>query len=278
MAVLTIQTPAKINTKLHILQKRLDGYHELYMHMIPIDWHDFIEIKNNFNQGLRLDQTGVEFPEDPEKNLVIQAARIFEKRRGVSLHYDFYLTKNIPIGAGLGGGSGNAAGVLTALNQLENQFFSPTELFEMALGLGSDVPFFLNPQASIATGRGEQLKPLNDFPLLHLILIKPSFSISTATAYHGCLPRASLMKEHQMNSIHTVVSGLVNDFERSLLPQYPELIEAKKALMESGALGALMSGSGSVVFGIYADSQSQQQALEHPVFTRWKQVYAAKSL
>ena len=262
-----ILTPAKINPLLYILSKREDGFHELYMHMVPVSLFDTLRFTHNDGQGLNFKVSGAEFSEPPEENLVVRAVRIFELESGETVNLNVILEKHIPSGAGLGGGSGNAAGTIQVLNHLYRRssetegLLSPETILAIASELGSDVPFFLEPSPCEIKGRGEKIKPLLEFPKLFLIIIKPPLSISTKEAYKKCLPKKQTNLPN-VCSIDDLKSYFQNQFETSLLVQYPVLSELKTLLLENGAFGALVSGSGSAVFGAYYNKKLQNQALK----------------
>ena len=262
-----ILTPAKINPLLYILSKRKDGFHELYMHMVPVSLFDTLTFTHNDGQGLNLKVSGAEFSESPEENLVVRAVRIFELESRETVNLNVILEKHIPSGAGLGGGSGNAAGTLQALNHLYRRssetegLLSRETILAIASELGSDVPFFLEPSPCEIKGRGENIKPLLGFPKLFLIIIKPPLSISTKEAYKKCLPKTQT-NFPSAPSIDDLKSYFLNQFETSLLVQFPILSELKTLLFKNGAFGALVSGSGSAVFGAYYNKILQNQALK----------------
>ena len=263
-----ILTPAKINPLLYILSKREDGFHELYMHMLPVSLFDTLSFSKNNKKGLNFRMNGATFSASPEDNLVVRAVRLFEKAAGVTADLDIILEKHIPSGAGLGGGSGNAAGTLQALNHIFRPPSTPTgllpleTLFDLALELGSDVPFFLEPAPCEIRGRGEKLNPLIDYPEFLLVIIKPDLSISTPAAYNNCIPEERTGFP-QVKSFADLKSHLNNQFETSLLSQYPLLSELKSLLLQNGAFGALVSGSGSAVFGIFNKKELQKHAFKN---------------
>ena len=263
-----ILTPAKINPLLYILGKRKDGFHELYMHMVPVNLFDKLSFSNNNKKGLIFQIKGATFSEPTEDNLVVRAVRLFERATGVTADLDIVLEKNIPSGAGLGGGSGNAAGTLQALNNIFSLsstsavLLPPERLFELALELGSDVPFFLEPSPCEIRGRGETLVPLMEYPKLLLVIIKPTFSIPTHAAYLNCLTQKHT-RFPKVKSFTDLKSHLYNQFETSLLSQYPFLSELKSLLLKNGAFGALVSGSGSAVFGLFNKKIQQIQAFKN---------------
>ena len=263
-----ILTPAKINPLLYILSKREDGFHELYMHMLPVSLFDTLSFSKNNKKGLNFRMNGATFSASPEDNLVVRAVRLFEIAAGVTADLDIILEKHIPSGAGLGGGSGNAAGTLQALNHIFRLpstpagLLPPETLFELALELGSDVPFFLEPAPCEIRGRGEKLNPLIEYPEFLLVIIKPDLSISTPAAYTNCIPEERLGFP-QVKSLADLKSHLNNQFETSLLSQYPLLSELKSLLLQNGAFGALVSGSGSAVFGIFNKKELQKHAFKN---------------
>ncbi|MBF0352441.1 MAG: 4-(cytidine 5'-diphospho)-2-C-methyl-D-erythritol kinase [SAR324 cluster bacterium] len=260
--MIRIKTPAKINTILQILYKRPDGYHDLFMHMVPISLFDTLEFFPETTGPIQLEETGIRAGVDPEKNLVIKAVRLFEKQTRIKVSGTIKLHKTVPTGAGLGGGSANAAGVLVLLNQYYDQPLNHTDLHQLAQPLGSDVPFFLKPTPAEVHGKGEVLKPLAGYPELPLLVIKPPFSIPTVEAYRQCTPKP-LQTIPQIHTLAELLGNLHNQFESTLFPAYPDLAQIKQLLLEHGALGALVSGSGSAVFGIFENELSRNQSIEY---------------
>ena len=278
-----IQTPAKINPLLYILGKREDGFHELYMHMVPVSLFDTLTFAKNKNQGLKFQIKGSSLSELDEENLVVRAVRAFEQVSRVKVDYDILLEKKIPFGAGLGGGSGNAAGTLKVLNYLfrnstQSSGLIPKEtLHEIALELGSDIPFFLKPGPTEIRGRGEKLNNLPDYPKFHVVIIKPSFSISTPEAYRYCIPKRDV-KFPRIKSFDELVSVMNNQFESSLLVQYPVLSKLKTLLIENGAFGALVTGSGSAVFGVFNKKNQQNQAYKDLTCLQIGDIFSCETL
>jgi 4-diphosphocytidyl-2-C-methyl-D-erythritol kinase len=243
-------TPAKINLFLRIQKKRPDGYHELLLDFLPISLFDHIILQWSVSNRLELEGNLENL--ELEQNLIIKAVRIMERETGQPIPLRIQLEKQIPSGAGLGGGSGNAAGVLVVLNRLLELSLSEPKLKELALQLGADVPFFISPQPSLARGIGEKLSPLPDFGPLHLLLIHPGFAISTAEAYQTChiSGQAAPIAQYHMEDIARLQPEM-NDFWDPLSSCYPELETCRTALMRLGARAAGLSGSGSTVFGIF---------------------------
>jgi len=278
-----IQTPAKINPLLYILGKREDGFHELYMHMVPVSLYDTLTFAENKKQGLNFRIKGASFSEPDEDNLVVRAVRSFEQVSRIKVNYDILLEKKIPYGAGLGGGSGNAAGTLQALNYIyqgsseSGGIISQETLHEIALELGSDVPFFLKPGPTEIRGRGEKLRDLPYYPKFHVVIIKSSFSISTLEAYQNCVPKRQV-KFPSVRSFDDLNSHMINQFECSLLVQYPVLSKLKTLLLENGAFGALVSGSGSAVFGVFNNKDEQNQAYKDLLCLQIGEIFSCETL
>ena len=278
-----IQTPAKINPLVYILSKREDGFHELYMHMVPVNLFDTLSFCENKKKGLIFKMNGATFSGPLEENMVVRAVRLFEETAGVTVDLDIILEKNIPSGAGLGGGSGNAAGVLQVLNHIFRPSSTQTGLlpsemlFELALELGSDVPFFLAPCPSEIRGRGEKLNPLRKYPEFLLVIMKPHLSISTPDAYQNCLPEECTSFPEVKNFVD-LKNNLNNQFETSLLLQYPLLSELKSLLLQNGAFGALVSGSGSAVFGIFNKKKLQKHAFKKLSCLHTGEIFSCETL
>ena len=278
-----IQTPAKINTLLYILGKREDGFHDLYMHMVPVNLYDTLTFTKNKNQGLKFQIKGSSLSELDEENLVVRAVTAFEQVSRIKVNYDIFLEKKIPYGAGLGGGSGNAAGTLQALNYIfrnsteSEGLINPESLYEIALKLGSDVPFFLKPKPAEIRGRGEKLRELSDYPKFNVLIIKPSFAISTFEAYQNCIPKREI-NFPSIRSFDDLSTQMHNQFESSLLVQYPLLSKLKKLLIENGAFGALVTGSGSAVFGVFNKKNTQNQAYKDLKCLQIGEIISCKTL
>jgi len=267
-------SPCKVNLVLNILGKRADGFHELETLMHPVRVHDRL-VFDRTGATLRLTCSEPSLPTD-SRNLVYRAASAFLEKTGVKDGIQLHLEKRIPLAAGLGGGSGNAATTLLGLNELFGQPLSALELHQMASSLGSDVSFFLQERPALATGRGEQVKALEPFPILHgccWILIHPGFGIATAWAYkelarfpealQGLPGRAARLADHLRNGDLAGACGeLYNSLEAPALDKYPILSLYQEFLREQGALGALMSGSGSTTFALVQDVETANGILE----------------
>lgn len=252
-------TPAKITIYLRVLSRRNDGYHNVRLALAPVGLYDTITWQPG-GERLSVEVSGAEVLGPVEENLVYRAALAFQTDSGLSVHGRLRLEKQVPSGAGLGGGSANAAGTLVVLNRLYGAPLSESRLWEIAQQLGSDVPFFLRPRPQWAEGRGERLTPITGFPRLHVLVVKPPFAISTAAAYRKTMPRPELAPALSLDSLDQVLAALVNDFESALFPEYPALPEIKARLLAAGARGALLSGSGSSVFGLFTDAVARDRA------------------
>ncbi|MBU2643863.1 4-(cytidine 5'-diphospho)-2-C-methyl-D-erythritol kinase [bacterium] len=252
-------TPAKINLFLRIQRKRADGYHDLLLDYIPVSLFDQIELQPCNSNSLEL--TGNLAGLSVDDNLIIKAIRLLEWEIGQPISLRIHLQKNIPTGAGLGGGSGNAAGTLVVLNRLLHLSLSDHRLKQMAIQLGADVPFFISPQPSLACGIGEQLTPLPDFDPLPLLLVYPGFPISTAEAYRICLISGENAPLHQytMDEICRLKPEM-NDFWGPLTIHYPALEKCRMTLMENKASASGLSGSGSTIFGVFETREIRDRA------------------
>jgi 4-diphosphocytidyl-2-C-methyl-D-erythritol kinase len=243
--------PAKINLGLQILRKRADGYHDIASCMYPIPLFDILEILPA--DSLEFRQSGLEIPDVPEHNLVLKAWRLLHEGHGAPPAF-FHLRKQIPMGAGLGGGSADAAYVLRGMNELFALGLSDVALRNLAAELGSDCAFFVENRAQFAEGRGEILSSLPlDLQGYYLKLIHPGIHVSTAEAYAGVIPSEAQISIPEILKcpIETWKTQLHNDFEDSIFPLHPVLKTIKEGLYSEGAVYASMSGSGSAVFGIF---------------------------
>ena len=262
---------AKINWFLRILGKRADGYHEVVTVLQTISLHDELTIQLSEDGPIELTCDDPVVPTD-HANLVIKAALLLSECRQDSFGAHIHLKKRIPAQGGLGGASSNAAVTLLAVNELwKGGHFSGEELVDPAC-LGADVPFFLNGGRCAATGIGTDLTPLPDGPKKYLIIITPNARVSTKDAY-ASLKAASLTTSNSasilsssladLNSADSRQWPLRNDFERVIFEIEPEIERAKNALLEAGAWGALLAGSGSSVFGVFDSETARDRGLEN---------------
>lgn len=251
----TIRSPAKINLLLRVLRKRDDGYHDIISVIQPISLYDEISIEVRSGEGVRIGCNWSEVPTDGS-NLAYRAAAVFLKTVGLKRAVKIEIIKKIPVGAGLGGGSSNAAAVLIGLNDMLKAGVTQKRLMDIGVELGSDVPLFMLRGPVVATGRGEVLRRI-ELPKYQYLLINPGFSVSTAWAYANLdLTKKGednnlLYSEESFRALDRLPECLVNDLESVTATKYPDIPRLKRRLIELGASGALMSGSGPTVFGVY---------------------------
>lgn len=259
---LTLLAPAKINLCLHVLRKRADGYHDLAMLMQRLSLYDRItlDLTDNGEVAVRCDN----LPLAPgEENIAARAARCLLRRAGSRHGVTITIDKQIPVAAGLGGGSSDAATVLLGLNQLLGLDLGREELMAEGVKLGADVPFFVFGETAWATGIGDRLQPLPPLPPVHYVLVNPGVAVSTAWVYQNLALTSSraLDKLPQFPGTMLELAGLLhNDLERVTIDRYPVIAQIKQRLLDRGALGALMSGSGPTVFGMFAARHDAEAA------------------
>ena len=283
----TICSGCKINLLLNVLHRRQDGFHELETVIQPLPLFD--ELSANF-----ADRPGIELlcdhPEIPigADNLICRAASAFQSAVGRNDGLRIHLKKNIPVAAGLGGGSGNAASTLLILNHLYNNALSAEGLSETAAQLGSDVPFFLKNSPSLAFGRGEKVQPLPPFKIFEescVILVNPGFGVTTSWAYQKLqldesvgnsapVSAEELIQSLQACDWEASMKGLFNSLERPVFKKYPVLEIIRLELLKSGASGALLSGSGATVFGIIRDKETGEEVRQRFLKTYGNQCWS----
>jgi 4-diphosphocytidyl-2-C-methyl-D-erythritol kinase len=261
MKSLHLESPAKINLRLEIFKKRKDGYHELRTILQKIDLHDTIHFTLKGEKGIAISADQPDLPIG-ESNLVYPAAQSMLKKADYPGGVHIRIEKRIPLGAGLGGGSSNAATTLKALNQLLKMDFPKKELMKMGLRIGVDVPFFFLERAAIGSGIGERLKEI-ELPALWYILIYPNFQVSTHWAYQNFVLTKRRFHSNLQGFLRTsngISHILWNDLEEAVSRKYPEIAIMKKILLDAGALGALMTGSGPTVFGVFPEEKGALEA------------------
>jgi len=263
MNMITLHSPAKINLCLSVLGRRPDGYHEVEMLMQMVGLFDEVTVSlGGTGISVRCDSLAVP---SGEGNIAWKAAaemlRISSKEAGLAIE----IKKNIPVAAGLGGGSGNAAAVLVATNRLLGMDFDREQLAEIGARIGMDVPFFFYGPTAIARGRGEILTELPPLTQFWVLLVNPGFETSTAWVYNNVNLR--LTKKAGCNKIsrlnfRNIAMGLHNDLEPVTSAAHPVINRIKAALLDRGAVGALMSGSGPTVFGIFETETACRAAVD----------------
>ena len=251
-----LYSPAKINIGLHIVRKREDNFHDLASLMFPIPFYDIIEIQAEFDTSREVSFTnsGIIVPGSVDSNLCSKAVQLFANASGKTAEVKIHLHKQIPFGAGLGGGSSNASTVLTALNSLSGSQLKRDHLADLAAQLGSDCPFFIYGKPLMAAGRGEILKETGvDLNGYYLVLLNPEIVVPTAEAYSKVVPDSSRppLSEALRTPISQWKNSVSNDFEKSVFRKHPMIEKLKLKLYNNGAIYASMSGSGSSVYGLY---------------------------
>ena len=269
-----IRAPAKINLNLRVVGKRADGYHLLDTIMVPVSLYDEIEIRRSRlankkrKSSPELVRVICNHPLVPQggENIAYRAARLLMGQARREQPIRIHIRKRIPVGAGLGGGSSDAAAVLVGLNKMLRLRFPVSKLLKLALTLGADVPFFIRSKPARARGIGEKLRLLPKVARRWLVIVYPGFQVPTAWVYGNLPPK---LTKHSVNtSIASPLKNLdklgkllVNDLEQVTIERYPEIGRLKRKLSLTGAAGALMSGSGSSVFGIFSSQQKAEKAL-----------------
>ena len=264
---IALRSYAKINLGLHILGKRPDGYHEVRTVLQTIGLHDRLTLKRKRSRSIQFcsNEPGI----DPADNLVVRAIKVFQRQTGKSDGLIVTLQKAIPLGAGLGGGSSNAAATLLGLARLFGLDLRGCDLLHWAGQLGSDVPFFLLGGTALGIGRGSEVYPVEELPKKHVLLAIPSRGISTAEAY-GRLS-LQLTNTHPESMIPRFCSGFwaslerqksqENDFEPAFFEHFPELRKVKGDWLAAGAVTAGLTGSGSALFGLFEQKQALARAV-----------------
>jgi len=261
---LTLLSPAKVNLRLDVLGKREDGYHEIESIMTRVSLYD--EVFLSIEDGEGLEVTCTDQAPSGEKNIAYKAATAILDRSYSKVRVHIEIKKNIPVAAGLGGGSSNAATVLLGLNRMLDIGLSKKELMEIGARLGADIPFFISETPAIARGIGERLEEIN-LPKLWFVLVNPNIPVSTADVYSGLNIKFGLTKEgfginmpNFNNGIRGVSRILHNDLEGVALWMHPEIGFVKDTVRAAGAIGTLMSGSGATVFGLFESREEAHAA------------------
>jgi len=276
-----VQAPAKINLFLAVKGRRADGYHELCSLMAGVGLFDTLWMTIGTGT-IRVTCNDPQVPEDPS-NLACRAAALFHNRFSRADGVHIKIDKKIPVAAGLGGGSSDAAAVLRGLNTLYGQPFDQKALMEMGLAIGADVPFFIFGKPAFATGVGEQLEACEDLAPYHVVLVYPGVSIATADVFKNLNLRLTKCKKalkyfpFRKHSFD-INRYLCNDLETVTVVRYPVIEDVKQQLVALGAAGALMSGSGTTVFGLFKDASIAQKACRIMERTRTWRIFVADLL
>lgn len=260
----------KINLALDVVRKREDGYHEVRMIMQTVKMYDYIKIKKSKEEGIRV-YTNLSFLPTDENNLVYKAAKLLMDEFNINQGIDIQLDKFIPVAAGMGGGSSDAATVMVGINKMFGLGLKKNELMERGVKIGADVPYCILRGTCLAEGIGEKLTTLKPMPNCYVVVIKPAISVSTKFVYEN-------LKANEL-SYHPDIDGMISDIEAGDLravagklgnvletvteEEYPVIADIKKSLINDGAINALMSGSGPTVFGLFEDRDVAEKALQN---------------
>lgn len=258
---------AKLNLSLDVLGTRPDGFHDLRMIMQSVDLHDDVTVTLDDTGTCRAETNRSYLPCGAD-NVAVRAAQVFLERAGLKCGVHIRLHKRIPVCAGLGGGSSDAAAVLRALNRLTGAGFTCAQLEELGALVGSDVPYCVAGGTMLAEGRGERLTPVTPMPHLPVVICKPDFPISTPELFRRVDARTSRCRPDTEGICAALADGdmpklarrMYNVFEDVLTRRESEIASIKSRLLDGGALGAVMSGTGSAVFGLFADADSAAYA------------------
>jgi len=268
---LHLKAPAKVNFRLDVLRRRPDGYHDLRMLMQRIDLCDELEITLLDAPGVSVNSDDSSLPAD-EGNIVWRAATAMLSRTPGLVGVSIQLAKKIPIAAGLGGGSSDAATTLMGLNSMLGLNLHEAELMKIGLELGADVPFFIFGKPAIASGIGEKLTALEVVTPLWLLLVNPGIHVSTAWVYQNLGLTTDKVADKipvLYKSADDLCAILANDLEEVTQKEFPVILEIKEQLMAAGAVGALMSGSGPTVFAIFNDESTARTAADKVGESGW---------
>lgn len=271
MDKIQLKALAKINLGLDVLRRREDGYHEVKMIMQTIGLHDDLEIRKTKTSGIQV-KTNLYYLPTNENNLVYKAAKLlmdeFQIQDGVSIQ----LKKRIPVAAGMAGGSSDGAAVLWGINQMYGLGLSMQALMERGVRLGADVPYCIQRGTALAEGIGEKLSVLPPMPKCTILIAKPGISVSTKFVYENL--HANDLKPEQHPDVDSMIeamrqkdlgllcSRMGNVLETVTIPAYPVINEIKRTMMDNGAIGSMMSGSGPTVFGIFDSPAAAKQAMK----------------
>jgi 4-diphosphocytidyl-2-C-methyl-D-erythritol kinase len=270
MNSITVKAYAKINLGLDVLRKRPDGYHDVYMIMQSLDLHDLITINKVREEGIAI-RTNLSFLPSNQDNLIYKAAALFLQTHGIREGLSIELEKNIPVAAGLAGGSSDAAATLIGLNKLYQTGMSLEQLQKLGVKLGADIPYCLMLGTALSEGIGEVLTILTPMPACWVLLVKPDISVSTKYVYenlklnetsiHPDIKAMTVSLENK--DIYGLTKNMDNILQSVTIKDYPIISDIKDKMKELGALTSLMSGSGPTVFGIYQNRTMAKKAYSY---------------
>lgn len=264
---ISLKALAKINLGLDVVRRREDGYHEVRMIMQTIHLYDRLDIKRTKEPGIQI-QTNQSFLPVNENNLIYKAAKLLMDEFSITDGVSVKLDKRIPVAAGMAGGSTDAAAMLIGVNRLFSLGLTKRELMERGVQIGADVPYCIMRGTALAEGIGEALSPLPPMVKCPVLIAKPSISVSTKFVYqnlklddttiHPDIDR--LIDDIKAKNLHDIAAHMGNVLETVTIPNYPVIDEIKKHMLSNGAVGAMMSGSGPTVFGLFDDEDTAKKA------------------
>lgn len=264
---ISLKALAKINLGLDVVRRREDGYHEVRMIMQTIQLYDRLDIKRTQEPGIQI-QTNLSFLPVNENNLIYKAAKLLMDEFSITDGVSVKLDKRIPVAAGMAGGSTDAAAMLIGVNRLFSLGLTKRQLMERGVQIGADVPYCIMRGTALAEGIGEALSPLPPMVKCPVLIAKPSISVSTKFVYqnlklddttiHPDIDR--LIDDIKAKNLHDIVAHMGNVLETVTIPNYPVIDEIKKHMLSNGAVGAMMSGSGPTVFGLFDDEDTAKKA------------------
>lgn len=283
MAEITLDSYGKINLSLDVLHKRDDGYHELNTLMQQIDLKDTIILRDR-QKGIKIESNQKEVPLD-STNLVYKAWEQILEKTGMDRGIHIIINKNIPVASGLAGGSSNAAAVLKGLNTLWDLKLSQSELMEIGVNIGADVPFCILGGTAHAQGIGEKLTKLNSFSNKMVLLATIDVPVSTAYVYENInlkgiqdrIDIGQLIQYIQEDDLPGLAKNMANVMEQVVIPEHPILEEIKNTMIDHGALGSIMSGSGPTVFGLF-DDEAKLYRCKEELEKHIEKVYVCKTI
>lgn len=284
MKSIELKSRAKINLSIDVLGKREDGYHLVEMIMQTIDLYDIIKITENDIDEININSNSLDIPLN-KNNIVYKAAEVLKERFNIKSGLNIFIQKNIPVAAGMAGGSCNAAAVLVGLNKLWNLKLSEKQLQEIGLALGADVPFCISGNAALAQGIGEELTYIKGLPKDTSILIcKPNLFVSTKDVYQGLdldnikdrPDNKLLIKCLEEGNIKVLSENMVNVLESVTSKMHEEILDIEKVMLDNNALGSMMSGSGPTVFGLFEKEEDAIKGKEK-LLKKYNQVYVVRS-
>ena len=284
MNSIELKSRAKINLSIDVLGKRVDGYHLVEMIMQTIDLYDIIKIEELETEEIIIKSNTSDIPLN-ENNIVYKAAELIRDNFNIKRGIEIFIEKNIPIAAGMAGGSSNAAAILVGLNKLWNLNLSEKELKELGFKLGADVPFCIEGKSALAEGVGEELTYIKGLPDdISILVCKPELFVSTKEVYGGLdlkniknrPDNQYLIKCLENNEIELLSKNMVNVLETVTSKKHTEISDIEKIMNENKALGSMMSGSGPTVFGLYKNEEDALKGKKE-LLKKYKQVYVVKS-